>query len=56
MQLEIFYNLLTAPWAVFNMYAQAAKAQLHANHVQHNKRLSRATCRVPLGMKGQLSY
>ena len=27
-----------------------------ANHVQHVERLSRGTCRVPLGTKGQLSY
>ena len=37
-------------------YAQVAKAQSYANHVQHIERLSRATCRVPLGTKGQLSY
>ena len=39
-----------------NTYAQVAKAQSCANHVQHIERLSRATCRVPLGTKGQLSY
>ena len=32
-----------------NTYAQAARAQSYANHVQHIERLSRATCRVPLG-------
>ena len=42
----IFYNLLTAPRAVSNMYAPVARAQLCANHVQHIKRLSRATSRV----------
>ena len=52
---EIFYNLLSAPWTVFET-AQVAWAQLCANHVQHIKLLSCATCSVPLGMKGQLSY
>ena len=27
-----FYNLLTAPWTVFNMYAQVAKVQSCATH------------------------
>ena len=36
------YNILTA--------------QLCANYVQHKERLSRATCCVPRGTKGQLSY
>ena len=43
---KIFYNLLTAPRTVFNMYAQVAQAQSCANHVQHIERLSHATCRV----------
>ena len=51
-----FYNLLTAPRTVSNMNAQVARAQSCANHVQHLERLSRATCSVPLGTKGQLSY
>ena len=46
MQFEIFYNLLTAPRTVSNTYAQVARAQSCANHVQHIERLSRATCRV----------
>ena len=33
-----------------------ARAQLCANHVQHTERLFRATCRVPRGPEGQLSY
>ena len=41
-----FYNLLTAPRTVSNTYAQVARAQSCANHVQHIERLSRATCRV----------
>ena len=41
-----FYNLLTAPRTVSNTYAQVARAQSFANHVQHIERLSRATCRV----------
>ena len=50
-----FYNLLTAPRTVSNTYAQVARAQSFANRVQHIERLSRATCSVPLGTKGQLS-
>ena len=46
-----FYNLFTAPHIVSKMYAQMARAQSCANHVQHIK-LSRATCRVPRGTKG----
>ena len=38
-----------------NTYAQVAKAQSCENHVQHIGCLSRATCCVPLGTKGQLS-
>ena len=53
---NIFYNLLTAPRTVSNTYTQVARAQSCANHVQHTDRSSRATCRVPLGTKGQLSY
>ena len=41
-QFEIFYNLLTAPWTISNMYAQVARAQSCANHMQHIERLSRA--------------
>ena len=51
-----FYNLLTAPGTVSNTYAQVSRAQSCANYVQHIERLSRATCSVPLGTKGQLSY
>ena len=50
-----FYNL-TAPRTVSNSYAEVAWAQSCANHVQHIERLSRATCSVPRGTKGQLSY
>ena len=35
---------------------QHARAHACANHVQHIERLSRATCRMPRGTKGQLSY
>ena len=38
-----FFNLLTAPQIVSNMYTQAARMQSCANHVQHIKRLSHAT-------------
>ena len=38
-----FYNLLTAPRTVSNTYAQVARAQSCANHVQHIQRLSRAS-------------
>ena len=41
-----FYSLLTAPRTVSNTFAQVARAQSCANHVQHIERLSRATCRV----------
>ena len=51
-----FHNLLTAPRTVSNTYAQVALARSCAGHVQHIERLSRATCSVLLGTKGQLSY
>ena len=47
MQLEIFYNLLTALLTVSNMYALVARVQSCANHVQDKERLSHATCDVP---------
>ena len=59
MQIEIFYNLLSALRAVSNMYAQVAQARSCANHVQHIEWLSHATfmrCYMPHGTKGQLSY
>ena len=40
---DFFYNLLTAPRAVSNTYAQVARAQSCANHVQHIECLSRAS-------------
>ena len=46
-----FDKLLTARRHVSNTYAQVARAQSCANHVQHIKCLSLATCRVPRGMK-----
>ena len=55
-QKKRFYNLLTTPWTVSNIYAQVARARSCANRVQHIKHLSLATCHVPLGTKGQLSY
>ena len=54
-QFEIFKNLLTAPRSFFNTDAQVARR----NRVQITcdiGRSSRATCCVPRGMKGQLSY
>ena len=39
----MFYNLLTAQRTVSNTYAQVARAQSCANHVQHIERLSRAS-------------
>ena len=51
-----FYNLLTAPQTVSNRYTQVAWVQSCAVDMQHTERLSGATCLVPLGMKGQLSY
>ena len=42
---DYFYNL-TALRIVSNTYAQVARAQLCANHVQHIEHLSRATCCV----------
>ena len=53
-QFEFFYNLLAAPQTVSNTYAQVA--QSCENHVQHSGFISHATCCVPLGTKGQLSY
>ena len=52
---DFFHNLLTAPRAVSNTHTQLARAQSCTNHVQHRVQ-SRATSRVPLGTKGQLSY
>ena len=40
-----FYNFPTEPRTVSNTYAQVARVQSCANHVQHTERLSRATCR-----------
>ena len=54
-QFEIYY-LLTAPRTVSNTYAQVAREQSCANHVQLIECLSRATCNVPHSTKGQLSY
>ena len=51
-----FPNLLTAHRTVSNTYAQVARAQLCANHVQHIQRSSRATRYVPRDTMGQLSY
>ena len=38
-----FYNLITASRTVSNTYAQVARTQSCANHVQHIERSSRAT-------------
>ena len=47
---RFFNNLLTAPWAVSNMYPQVARVHSCANHMQHIERLScvtwRLTCHV----------
>ena len=51
-----FYNPLTMPWTVSNMYAQVAHAQQCVNHMQHIRCSSHATHRVPRDTKGQLSY
>ena len=51
-----FHNLLTAQQTVSNVFAQVAKVQKCANHMQHIKCLSHATYSVPLGTEGQLSY
>ena len=53
-----FYNLLTEPRTVSNTYVQVARPKSCAtpDHVQHIERLSRATCRMPRGNKGQFSY
>ena len=50
---EIFHNLLTASQTVSNTYAQVARTQPCANHVQHIGCLSSAIC-VPRGTKAQL--
>ena len=39
-------NLLTEPRTVSNTYAQVARMQSCANHVQHIERLSRTSCHV----------
>ena len=44
-QFTIFYNLFTLPQTVSNVYAQVARVQSFANHVQHIEHSSRATCR-----------
>ena len=43
------YNLLTAPRTVSDTYSQVVRAQSCAKHVQHVRRLPRATCRAPSG-------
>ena len=53
MQFEILYNLLTAPRTASNTYAQVARTQSCANHVQHIERFSRATCRVSCHVVGR---
>ena len=53
---DFFYNLLTAPRTVSNMYAKLAREYLCANHVQHIEQLYRATRREPPGTKGQFSH
>ena len=54
-----FYNILTVLGVlqtVSKTYTQVARAQSCANHMQHIRRSSLATCHVPHGRKGQLSY
>ena len=51
-----FYSHLTAPRTASNTYAQVARAQSSANRAQHIERLSRVTCHVPRGTKGQINY
>ena len=53
---DFFNDLLIVLRTVFNMYAEVARAQSCANHMQHIKHLSRATCYVPCATKGQLSH
>ena len=50
---DFFYNLLTAPRTVSNMYAQVARAQLCANHVPHIERSPRATYHVTCHVVGR---
>ena len=54
--LQDLYNLLAALRTVSNTYAQVARAQSCANHVQHIGRLLCATCHLPRGTKGQFSF
>ena len=53
-----FYNLLTALQTVSSMYAQVARAQSCANHMQHKECSSHATCRVSCHVmqRDSLSY
>ena len=46
---RLCHHLLTAPRAVSNTYTQVARSQPCANHAQHIRYLSRATCPVPRG-------
>ena len=52
----IFYNLLTAPRTVSNMYIQVARAQSCANHVQHIECLSHATCHVTCTLTSEVFH
>ena len=54
--IQDFYNLLTAPPTVSNMYTQVAHAHSCANHMQHTERLSHAAHCVPCGMKEQFNH
>ena len=53
---DLFCNLLIVPRTVSNTYTQMARAQSCASHVLHIEHLSRATCRLPHGAKGQLGF
>ena len=51
--LDCFLQFSTAPRTVSNTYAQLARAQSCANHVQCIGSLSHASCNGQLGTEGQ---
>ena len=46
---DFFYNLLTVPRTVCNVFAEVVRVHLCANHMEHMEHLSRAACHMLQG-------
>ena len=46
--IQDFYNFLTAPWTVSNIYTHVAKAKSCANHMQHIRHKSSHRVSLPI--------